>query len=84
MYAGTAAFAVYARTRVGDLAKIATEPSLDDAMCDGSGFVETGMLSHKTAKPGTKRALMVTSPITGVTGEPWGGNLASSSPHVWA
>ena len=65
IYAGTALFAVYSRCRVGDLCRCAVEPTLD--LTDGGGFVETFFLEHKSAKPGSRRALPIVAPVLGLT-----------------
>ena len=67
--AGTALFAVFSRSRVGDLRRCATEPELD--MHGGSGYVEARFLDYKTAKPGTRRALPVIATVHGVTATTW-------------
>lgn len=69
--AGTALFILFGRARVGDIARATMEPKLDAAEGDAHGFVETFLVDHKTAKPGTRKALPVTAPICGLTHHPW-------------
>ena len=69
--AGAVLFTLFGRARVGDLARAVKEPEVDDFAGDSSGFIETSLLHHKTARPGAKRALPVTSPMLGVSGRPW-------------
>ena len=65
---GAALFSIYARVRIGDLRRCCTEPILD--LVDGRGYVETEFLDHKTAVPGTRKALPIVAPAFGLTG-PW-------------
>ena len=69
--AGGLVFTTLARDRVGDLRRVAVLPFLDDLAGDNSGFVETAMVGHKTARPGCKRAMAVVAPALGVSGAPW-------------
>ena len=70
--AATALFAVYARARIGDLRRCLQEPALDVASNRATGFLQTAFMEHKTAKPGTRRALPVAAPIFGLTMHVWG------------
>ena len=63
--AGAALFAVYSRARVGDLRRCGEEPHLD--LGAGVGYVETRFVDHKTAKPGTKRAMPIAGTVHGVS-----------------
>ena len=63
--AGAALFALFSRSRVGDLRRCSVEPVLDGR------FLETRFLEHKTARPGTRRALPIVAPVFGVSGN-WG------------
>ena len=71
VFAGSALFCLYGRARVGDLARSASEPFLDIADGLTGGFVQGALLDHKTARPGSKRALPVAAPILGVSGKDW-------------
>ena len=63
--AGAALFTLFSRSRVGDLRRCAVEPILDGE------FLETRFLDHKTARPGSRRALPIVAPVCGVTRD-WG------------
>ena len=63
---GAALFALYGRTRIGDLARCKQEPVPDNGV-----YVETGLISHKTARPGTSLSLPVVAPMCGITGGDW-------------
>ena len=67
--AGAAIFCLLARVRVGDLRQCTEEPILDEV--GGAGFLETHFVSHKTARPGTKRALPIAAPSRGVLDFGW-------------
>ena len=69
--AGAALFVLYARARVGDVARSSTEPCLDLAPDGSEGYVQGALLRHKTAKPGTKRSLPLAAPAFGVSGADW-------------
>ena len=71
LIAGAALFCLYARARVGDIAKCSEEPSLDIAQDGSLGFIQSRLLDHKTARPGEKRSLPVVAPVFGVTGRNW-------------
>ena len=66
--AGAALFSIYARVRIGDLRRCCVEPMLD--VVNGRGYVETEFLDHKTAVPGTRKALPIVAPACGLSG-PW-------------
>ena len=66
--AGSALFALFGRARIGDLARCMLEPSKD-----GDVYLETGLIAHKTARPGTSLSLLVVAPMLGITSTPWGG-----------
>ena len=69
--AGFALFCLYTRTRVGDAARICIEPTLDLAS-DGSGYIESGMLEHKTSNRVRSRIrLPVAGSAVGVGGSSW-------------
>ena len=69
--AGSALFILYARGRVGDVSKCAIEPFLDISPDNTHGFVQSALLDHKTAKPGSKLALPLVAPAFGVSGQNW-------------
>ena len=69
--AGAALFVLYSRARVGDVARSATEPTLDLAPDRSEGYIQGALLDHKTAKPGTRRSLPLAAPAFGVTGRDW-------------
>ena len=62
--AGTALFCIFGRLRVGDLRRCKNEPIIDDA--GGDAYLETHFVDHKTARPGTRRALPVVAPAAGL------------------
>ena len=70
--AATALFGLYARVRVGDLRRCSIEPTLSMASDRSTGTLETQFFDHKTARPGTRRALPVAAPVFGVSGACWG------------
>ena len=70
-HAGAVIFGIFARARVGDLRRCDVEPFLDIDGGKQSGYVETRFYDHKTARPGTRRALPVCAPACGVTKVPW-------------
>ena len=76
--AGAALFAVYSRSRVGDLSRCATDPTVDVILAERRGYVETVFLEHKTAKPGTRRALPITAPAYGILDTCWGQQWAAA------
>ena len=55
--AGSLCFTLFARARVGDLRRTTHDPALDVGVVRSASFVETFLVGHKTARPGTKRAL---------------------------
>ena len=67
---GAALFALFARARIGDLARCAVEPVLD-VTDDRTGYVETRFELHKTARPGTRAMLPITANAFGVGRAPW-------------
>jgi len=69
--AGGLCFTLFARARVGDLRKSLHEPSLDIGSSPAASFIETHLLGHKTARPGTKRALPLVAPALGTTEVMW-------------
>ena len=73
--AGAALFAAYGRIRIGDLRRCTTEPVLDTV--EGHGYVETFFHEHKTAVPGSRRALPIAAPAFGLTG-PWAADWAAT------
>ena len=76
--AATALFCVYARTRVGDLRKCINEPIMDMAEDRSCGTLETKFFDHKTARPGTRKALPVAAPVFGVTKVCWGEHFVTA------
>ena len=68
MIAGAALLGVFGRVRVGDMRRCAVEPQAD--LDDGGhfGYAETRFLEHKTARPGTSRALPIAAPAFGLCG----------------
>ena len=68
---GNLLFILFARARVGDMAKSDFEPVLDDSGGDTEGLVEGRMVNHKTAKPGARQALPVVAPAVGLTSRSW-------------
>ena len=66
--AGAALFAIFSRSRIGDLRRCAKEPVLDTV--GDFGYMETAFLEHKTARAGTKKALPIVAPARGLVG-PW-------------
>ena len=64
-------FTLFSRTRVGDMRRSNVEPILDILRASGEGFVDGAFLAHKTARPGTKRAMLVVAPTIGVSGLRW-------------
>jgi len=71
LLAGSILFAIFGRTRVGDLFRSSTEPLVDKDLGPGTGFLEGALIEHKTARPGTKQAMPVVTPLLGVSGHPW-------------
>ena len=69
--AGSALFILYARARVGDVARSMVEPVVDLAPDRSSGYCQGELLGHKTAKPGTKQSLPLVAPAFGVVGRDW-------------
>ena len=69
--AGLALFGTYARCRVGDLLLCCTEPKLDLAKDRGSGYCESALAWHKTARPGQRQHLPIVAPAFGVLGQNW-------------
>ena len=70
--AASTLFAVYSRSRVGDLRRCSKEPSLEIDGARTLGFLETHLEEHKTARPGSRRALPVAAPVFGLTEHCWG------------
>ena len=69
--AGFALLCLYTRTRVGDASRISTEPTVD-LRPDGSGYVNSGMLEHKTSsRVRSKTCLPVGGAAVGVGGSAW-------------
>ena len=71
LHAGTALFAVFARARVGDLRRCSVEPVLDMTDDNLTGYIETRFAEHKSARPGSRRALPIVAAAFGLTGIPW-------------
>ena len=69
--AGTALFALFSRSRVGDLCKCNCDPMLDISQDGASGFVHVYLSQHKTRRPGDRRALPVVAPAFGTLGANW-------------
>ena len=69
--ASTTLFGVYSRARVGDMRRCEVEPYVQMASDRSSGTIETRFLQHKTARPGTKRALPVAAPAFALTSACW-------------
>ena len=70
MLAGFALFCLYTRTRVGDASRI-IEPTVD-LRPDGSGYINAGMLEHKTSsRVRSKISLPVGGAAVGVGGSSW-------------
>ena len=69
--AGVSLFALFARARIGDLARCTVEPCLDIAADGSSGYVETRFMQHKTSRPGSRRALPITANAFGLRRAPW-------------
>ena len=72
LLAGAALFCTYGRARVGDIARGNAEPELDLAPDGITGFVQSGLLDHKTARPGDRKSLPIVAPVMGVSQKPWG------------
>ena len=73
MIAGVALLGVFGRVRVGDMRRCAIEPQADLIEDSHIGYVETRFLEHKTARPGTSRALPMAAPAFGLcTTGSWG------------
>ena len=68
--AGIALFALYGRARIGDLARCPYEPALEVGE-NQHGYVETKFDKHKTARPGSRRALPITAAARGLLDLPW-------------
>ena len=69
--AGFALFCLYTRTRVGDASRISVEPTVD-LRPDGSGYINSGMLEHKTSsRVRSKICLPVGGAAVGVGGSAW-------------
>jgi len=70
-FAGFVLFCVYARLRVGDASRINQEPTLDVSEI-GQGYIECGMLEHKTSYRNRARVrLPVAGSAVGVSGRGW-------------
>jgi len=68
--AGTIAFCLHGRARVGDVLRGDSEPVLDIVV--GKGFVEVGLPRHKTSyKARSKMRLPVVGLSHGLSGKPW-------------
>ena len=70
--ASTTLFAVYTRTRIGDLRRCTVEPVVELSSGGSVGYLETKFHDHKTAKPASTRALPIAAPVHGLTGSVWG------------
>ena len=64
--AGAALLGVFGRVRVGDMRRCAIEPQTDLAEGGRFGYMETRFMEHKTARPGTSRALPIAAPAFGL------------------
>ena len=70
--AGFVLFCVYGRLRVGDASRINREPTLDVNRETGEGYVEGGMLEHKTSfRSKSRLRLPVAASAIGVSGCKW-------------
>ena len=69
--AGLALFGLFARCRVGDLRRCEVEPVMDLAPDASSGFAETMLDKHRTARPGHRQLLPAVAPAFGVLGRDW-------------
>ena len=74
--AASVLFAVYSRTRVGDLRKCREEPKIDMSPDGKKGYIDTRFADHKTAKPGSTKALPIAAPAYGLTDECWAEHFA--------
>jgi hypothetical protein len=69
--AGFLLFCVYGRLRVGDASRISSEPVLD-VSSTGEGYIESGMLEHKTSSRVKSRLVLpVAATAVGVGGTHW-------------
>ena len=69
--AGFVLFCLYTRTRVGDACRIGVELTVD-LRPDGSGYINSGMLEHKTSsRVRAKISLPVGGAAVGVGGSSW-------------
>ena len=64
--AGAALFACYGRLRVGDLRWCTVDPSLDLHVESQTGTLDSRFRRHKTAKPGSGKALPIAAPAYGL------------------
>ena len=64
--AGAALLGVFGRVRVGDMRRCAVEPEADMAADKQFGYLETRFMEHKTARPGTSKALPIAAPAFGL------------------
>ena len=69
LLAGASLFTLYARARVGDMARCTVEPQLD--IVGKKGYAETRFELHKTARPGSRALLPITANAFGLLHEPW-------------
>ena len=69
LVAGAALFAIFGRARIGDLRRCNAEPQLD--VSGEAGYIETRFFDHKTARPGTRRALPIAAAAYGLRNKPW-------------
>ena len=69
LVAGAALFATFGRARIGDLRRCNAEPQLD--VSGEAGYIETRFFDHKTARPGTRRALPIAAAAYGLRNKPW-------------
>ena len=70
--AGFVLLCIHGRLRAGDAIGITTEPVLDLPSEDGSGFIETRAIKHKTAARGSRLPLPIVALSRGVGGSDWG------------
>ena len=70
--AGAMLFAIYSRSRIGDLKSI--KDPVADITADKTGYLEVTSLSHKTRSMGNALGfeLPLIAPVQGITDRPWG------------
>ena len=80
--AGFILFCVYCRLRVGDAARIVREPTLDVNRDTGEGYINAGMIEHKTSyRVQNGLSLPVSGAAIGVSGLRWASSWLGLRAH---